>query len=346
MSVDAIPEAPQIPLPQPSIPPIPHSATVEDSTGTPSTSLLGFVCNESSSQDWSQQVQEWIRKRAEAEHMPPPPPETDNSSRLVNGNGFLAPPIPDLPALQPSSDAAAVAARVAAAAANLSHAALPISGFSPALEPPPTSGFSRPQSQLRTSRSRSRRRRSSSRRSRSQRLGGRSQSRRSSDNRAQDSRRSRSREVNPMRSRTFQTRDREATHMESRPAQTRDREANPMESRTIQIIEGVVRSRLTLKAEMERFGRVEVCYMGNRHDPSAEPPMVRFEKAVSADLALQAINSGQVVFDGGTAKAVFKRGGRTAPPPRQATQRNESILDITSRDIAYDDRRRRGTSGR
>merc|ERR1712113_909493 len=114
------------------------------------------------------------------------------------------------------------------------------------------------------------------------------------------------------------------------------REGNPMESRTIQITEGVVRSRLTLKSEMERFGRVEVCYMGNRHDPLAEPPWVRFEKASSADLALQAINSDQVVFDGGTVRAEFKKGRRPHPHPRQSTQCNKRDLDITSRDIAQD----------
>merc|ERR1712190_576323 len=65
------------------------------------------------------------------------------------------------------------------------------------------------------------------------------------------------------------------------------------DSRAISII-GEVRSRLSLKNEMERFGRVEICYMGNRHNPSADPPWVRFEKATSAQAALTAINAGQV----------------------------------------------------
>merc|ERR1719506_1561610 len=83
-----------------------------------------------------------------------------------------------------------------------------------------------------------------------------------------------------------------------------------VDKRTIQIIEGVIRSRLQLKGEMEKFGRVETVYMGNRHDPSAEPPLVKFENAGSAEMALNAINTNQVLFDGMTVKAAFKSGGR------------------------------------
>merc|ERR1719356_1407432 len=50
----------------------------------------------------------------------------------------------------------------------------------------------------------------------------------------------------------------------SQPKQIDNSEGN----RAIQILSGNVRSRLVLKKEMERFGRVEVCYMGNRNDPS------------------------------------------------------------------------------
>jgi len=96
-----------------------------------------------------------------------------------------------------------------------------------------------------------------------------------------------------------------------------------------------VRSRLALKAEMERFGRVELAYMGNRHDPGAgaDAPLVRFATSSSAQMALEAINSGQVVFEGGTVTAEFKRGGPRQPERRQSA---EARLDITSRDIARD----------
>jgi len=112
-------------------------------------------------------------------------------------------------------------------------------------------------------------------------------------------------------------------------------EFNALESRTIQLTGGVVRSRLALKAEMERFGRVELAYMGNRHDPGAgaDAPLVRFATSSSAQMALEAINSGQVVFEGGTVTAEFKRGGPRQPERRQSA---EARLDITSRDIARD----------
>merc|ERR1712072_158637 len=89
---------------------------------------------------------------------------------------------------------------------------------------------------------------------------------------------------------------------------------------------------------MEKFGRVETVYMGNRHDPSAEPPLVRFENAASAEVALQAINSNQVFFDGLPVKAELKKGGRR-PMQRDIEREVDSKLHITSRDFARDDRR-------
>lgn len=112
------------------------------------------------------------------------------------------------------------------------------------------------------------------------------------------------------------------------------------DGRTIQIIEGAVRSRLQLKGEMEKFGRVETVYMGNRHDPSAEPPLVKFEQIASAEAALNAINTGQVFFDGMPVKAQMKEGGRRAVT-RDIEREVDSNLHVTSRDLARDDNRRR-----
>merc|ERR1712176_1656434 len=117
-------------------------------------------------------------------------------------------------------------------------------------------------------------------------------------------------------------------------------ELNPVESRTVQIIGGTVRSRLIFKREMEKFGRVEVVYMGNRHDPtSQDAPMVRFATVTSAQTALAAINAGQVFNEGGPAKAVFKQGGGTRQPEKRYDERGQGGqrgLDVTSRDIARD----------
>lgn len=120
------------------------------------------------------------------------------------------------------------------------------------------------------------------------------------------------------------------------------------ESRTIQITGGVVGTRLWLKQEMERFGRVEVCHTGNRQNPEAEPPWVRFEKMSSVEVALQAIAAGQVLFDGNPIKATLKA-ARTGPPRevRQARERSprRRDLEVTSRDLARDDRRGWGAGG-
>merc|ERR1712232_592328 len=118
--------------------------------------------------------------------------------------------------------------------------------------------------------------------------------------------------------------------------------APPMESRTIQITGGIVATRLWLKKEMERFGRVEVCHTGNRSNPVAEPPWVRFATLTQAETALEAINRGEVLIDVNAIQAQFKSSRPPPPPPRtEVTRRNERDMDTTSRDIAQQLRNRR-----
>merc|ERR1712137_81345 len=168
------------------------------------------------------------------------------------------------------------------------------------------------------------------------------------DYRGQESRRSRSRGDEDGRARRdyrAQERDYRARRSRSREAQSR---APPMESRTIQITGGVVATRLWLKKEMERFGRVEVCHTGNRQNPIGEPPWVRFATLTQAESALEAINGGQVLIDGCTIQAQFKSSRPPPPPQRTAPvpRRSERDMDITSRDIAQQlrNRRRRSSS--
>lgn len=91
---------------------------------------------------------------------------------------------------------------------------------------------------------------------------------------------------------------------------------------------------------MEKYGRVETVYMGNRHDPSAEPPMVRFESVASAENALAALAAGQVIFDGMLVKGELKSSGRR-PMVRDIESQVDSKLHITSRDLAQQDQRNR-----
>eukprot|EP00445_Apocalathium_hangoei_P063458 CAMPEP_0204110930 /NCGR_PEP_ID=MMETSP0361-20130328/2175_1 /ASSEMBLY_ACC=CAM_ASM_000343 /TAXON_ID=268821 /ORGANISM="Scrippsiella Hangoei, Strain SHTV-5" /LENGTH=97 /DNA_ID=CAMNT_0051060919 /DNA_START=96 /DNA_END=385 /DNA_ORIENTATION=- len=76
-----------------------------------------------------------------------------------------------------------------------------------------------------------------------------------------------------------------------------------------------------MKREMERFGHVDVCHMGNREDPKTEPPWVRFAEPKAADNALEAIKANLVIIDGLVIQA--QKSTRRGPPlvsrePREA----------------------------
>jgi len=167
-------------------------------------------------------------------------------------------------------------------------------------------------------------------------------------------RRSRSREANPIEGRPREqqrrSRSREGYPMERREAPAkgsgRGGEAAaasgpPMETRTILITQGDVGTRIALKKVMETFGRVDVCHTGNRQNPQAEPPWVRFALTSSAETALAAMNTGQVLLDGQVLRAEVKRGGRPGPAPRPAWDRGGRDMEATSRDFAQDLARRR-----
>lgn len=138
--------------------------------------------------------------------------------------------------------------------------------------------------------------------------------------------------------------------IDKRPAAF-DSTAKPgtFESRTIQIITtGVVGTRLWLKSEMQRFGRVEVCHTGNRNDPAAEPAWVRFEKMSSVETALKAINEGQVLLEGVPIKAEMKKQRPQQRPQQSERRRSRSArpANNSSRDFRRDDRSRDEKPGR
>eukprot|EP00438_Fugacium_kawagutii_P015372 Skav225132 [mRNA] locus=scaffold1056:57871:60964:+ [translate_table: standard] len=99
---------------------------------------------------------------------------------------------------------------------------------------------------------------------------------------------------------------------------------------TLEIVGGCGASttRMILKREMERFGSVEVCHMGNRDNVEKEPPRVRFSDPSAADAALEAIKMGQVVIDGVIIKAV--KSERKGPPQQTREPKN---MDMGSRDF-------------
>jgi len=127
------------------------------------------------------------------------------------------------------------------------------------------------------------------------------------------------------------------------------RRSNAGMSNTIEFINGVGEgtSRMYLKQEMERYGRVDVCHMGNRQNPKEEPPWVRFYEPSGAETALATIKSGQVFLDGVLLQADYKS-GRRAPekhPERNQGGRMRGDLEVNSRDLFLEQERDRIRGG-
>mmetsp|Transcript_92613 Transcript_92613/g.258888 ORF Transcript_92613/g.258888 Transcript_92613/m.258888 type:complete len:152 (+) Transcript_92613:68-523(+) len=117
---------------------------------------------------------------------------------------------------------------------------------------------------------------------------------------------------------------------------------------TIELIGGVgeATSRMYLKQEMERFGKVDVCHMGNRQNPKEEPPWIRFAEPSGAENALSAIKSNQVFLDGVLLQADY-RSSRRAPehPRRDHAGPSRRDLEVNSRDLFLEQERERLRGG-
>jgi len=101
-------------------------------------------------------------------------------------------------------------------------------------------------------------------------------------------------------------------------------------SNTIEFVGGcgATTTRMVLKREMERFGHVDVCHMGNRDNPTAEPPWVRFAQSSSADAAVEAIQRGEVMVDGMVLTA--QKSTRRGPP---LVSREPRDAEVGSREL-------------
>mmetsp|Transcript_120760 Transcript_120760/g.327704 ORF Transcript_120760/g.327704 Transcript_120760/m.327704 type:complete len:183 (+) Transcript_120760:91-639(+) len=91
---------------------------------------------------------------------------------------------------------------------------------------------------------------------------------------------------------------------------------------------GATTTRMVLKREMERFGHVDVCHMGNRDNPKAEPPWVRFASSTAADAAVEAIQRGEIIVDGMTLTA--QKSTRRGPP---LVSREPRDAEVGSREL-------------
>eukprot|EP00931_Biecheleriopsis_adriatica_P010066 TRINITY_DN111166_c0_g1_i1.p1 TRINITY_DN111166_c0_g1~~TRINITY_DN111166_c0_g1_i1.p1 ORF type:complete len:174 (+),score=18.91 TRINITY_DN111166_c0_g1_i1:84-605(+) len=112
--------------------------------------------------------------------------------------------------------------------------------------------------------------------------------------------------------------------------------------RMLEIVGGVgpTVNRLHLKTQMEQFGQVDVVHMGNRNNPEAEPPKVRFVKAEHAQKALDAINAQTVCVNGVFIQARFKESkgaGRGGGSGGTSTSRGKDPpadrAEFSSRDV-------------
>mmetsp|Transcript_53310 Transcript_53310/g.165249 ORF Transcript_53310/g.165249 Transcript_53310/m.165249 type:complete len:169 (-) Transcript_53310:120-626(-) len=103
-----------------------------------------------------------------------------------------------------------------------------------------------------------------------------------------------------------------------------------MSSNTIEITGGysATTTRMVLKREMERFGPVDVCHMGNRDNPVDEPPWVRFSDSSACEKAMTAIKNGEVVVDGVSLNAT--RSNRRGPP---LVSREPRDAEVGSREL-------------
>lgn len=140
-----------------------------------------------------------------------------------------------------------------------------------------------------------------------------------------------------------------ATSMRSRSRsrgrvkRSKSREVGTFADRTIYIVEAPIFSRLWLKQEFQKYGRVDVAHTGNRQNPKAEPPWVRFSSQSGAEAALKAIENGTCLCEGKRIKAekrADKQVKREIPGWNSRYSRSERDMEVTSRDLRQNDRRR------
>lgn len=105
-------------------------------------------------------------------------------------------------------------------------------------------------------------------------------------------------------------------------------------ARVLHIIDGIKlnTARWSLKMELEVYGKIDACHMGDRTNPHKQPPWVKFAAAQSAERCMEAIHEGKLFVNGYKIKAEYRK---DAGEPKQVDpggSRNGD-LDLTSRDL-------------
>lgn len=110
---------------------------------------------------------------------------------------------------------------------------------------------------------------------------------------------------------------------------------------------GIPVNRANLKRGLEEgFGEVEKMHMGNPLDQKNEPAWVRFLSEATALKVMEAIEKGDVKFNGVQLSARWRTGNWAAPTNWGGVATSRRDLDIDARDLLKEGRRGPGKSSR
>lgn len=102
-------------------------------------------------------------------------------------------------------------------------------------------------------------------------------------------------------------------------------------------------ARWSLKMVMEVYGKIDACHMGNRDNPVAEPPWIKYQTREGAEKAMDQLTGGLVNCHGEVLRGEWRE---SAEPPKSLGVRDIGPEVYTSRDLAERDRKNRGGGGR
>lgn len=106
-----------------------------------------------------------------------------------------------------------------------------------------------------------------------------------------------------------------------------------MSGRTIHIVEGVKfnTARWSLKMELEVYGKIDVCHMGDRSNQRDHPTWVKFQSREGAEKAMEAMERGRVFCNCERMRGEWREEAAAPPPVRDIL--DDPNLNLTSRDL-------------
>eukprot|EP00413_Alexandrium_margalefii_P030198 CAMPEP_0204560750 /NCGR_PEP_ID=MMETSP0661-20131031/32801_1 /ASSEMBLY_ACC=CAM_ASM_000606 /TAXON_ID=109239 /ORGANISM="Alexandrium margalefi, Strain AMGDE01CS-322" /LENGTH=113 /DNA_ID=CAMNT_0051568105 /DNA_START=43 /DNA_END=381 /DNA_ORIENTATION=+ len=106
-----------------------------------------------------------------------------------------------------------------------------------------------------------------------------------------------------------------------------------MAGRTVHIVEGMkmYTARWSLKMELEVFGKIDVCHMGDRFNQKEHPAWVKFNSREGAQKAMEAMAQGRVLCNGEVIRGEWRT--EVAAPAALGDILDAPELNLTSRDL-------------